>query len=84
VNNWTVRLDRSIDIDSWAEGRPFEAIAAVHDWLASCREDGPPADVWLVELEEGYRYRYRLSETNVTIELDAITYERWMLVTKID
>ena len=44
VNNWTVRLDRSIDIDSWAEGRPIEAIAALHDWLAGCREVGPPAD----------------------------------------
>ncbi len=84
MNNWTVRLDRSIDIDSWAEGRPFEAIAALHDWLAGCREVGPPADVWLVELEEGYRYRYWLAENNVTIQFVAVTYERWMLVTKID
>jgi hypothetical protein len=51
-----VRLDRSIDIDSWAENLPLEAIAALQDLLAQCREIGPPAGAWLVELEEGYRY----------------------------
>jgi hypothetical protein len=48
-----VRPDRSIDIDSWAENLPLEAIAASQDLLAQCREIGPSAGAWLVELEEG-------------------------------
>jgi hypothetical protein len=43
-----------------------------------------PLDAWLVELEDGHRYRYWLIETNVTIEFIAVAYERWMLVTRID
>ena len=31
-------------------------------------ESGPPADSWLVELEDGYRYRYWIIEINVTVE----------------
>jgi hypothetical protein len=83
VSDWTVRLDRSIDIDSWAEGR-LEALVALHDWIAACREAGPPIDAWLVELEDGYRYRYWLVEVNVTLEFIADTHERWVLVTRID
>lgn len=84
MSDWTVRFDRTIDIDSWAEGKPVEALAALLDWLAACRENGPPIDAWLVELEEGYRYRYWLIEANVTVEFVAVTYEQWMLVTKLD
>jgi len=84
VSDWTVRFDRTIDIESWAEGKPVEVLAALHDWLAACRESGPPVDAWLVEMEEGYRYRYWLIEVNITVEFIAATYEQWMLVTKLD
>lgn len=42
-------------------------------------ESGPPADAWLSEVEEGYRYRYWIVEINVTVEFIAVTYEQWML-----
>ena len=84
MSDWTIVLDRSINIDVWAALVSIEAVAALHNWLATCREDGPPADTWLVELEDGYRYRYWLIEVNVTIEFIAVTFERWMLVTKVD
>jgi hypothetical protein len=83
VSEWTIVFDRSIDLDSWSEGVSIEALASLHDWLATCREDGPPADAWLTELEDGYRYRYWLIEVNVTIEFLAVTHERWMLVRRI-
>jgi hypothetical protein len=83
VSDWTVRFDRNVNIDQWAEGRPLEVIAAVHDWVASCAEYGPPVDAWLVELEDGYRYRYWIAEVNVTVEFIAVTHERWMLVKKV-
>lgn len=39
---------------------------------------------WLTEIEDGYRYRYWIVEINVTLEFIAVTYERWMLITRID
>ena len=84
MSEWTVRFDRIIDIESWAKGKPVEILVALHDWIAACHENGPPVDAWLVELEEGYRYRYWLIEANITIEFIAVTYEQWMLVTKLD
>lgn len=84
MTSWTVRIDRRIDIDAWAEGKTVEVVAAVHSWLASCTDNGPPADVWLVEVEDGYRYRYWLIDINVTVEFIAVTAERWMLVKKLD
>ena len=62
----------------------MEALSTFHDWLAVCREHGPPADAWLVELEEGYRFRYWLIEVNVMVEFIAVAHERWMLITGID
>ena len=56
----------------------------LHSWLALCAESSPPADSWLVELEDGYRYRYWIIDINVTVEFIAVTYERWMLIKKID
>jgi hypothetical protein len=38
----------------------------------------------VVELENGYRFRYWLIEAGVTVEFIAVTYERWMMITKID
>jgi hypothetical protein len=84
VTGWSVRFDRTVDIDSWATNKSLEVLAALHDWIASCRDQGPPVDAWLIEVEDGYRYRYWLIEVNVTIEFIAVTYERWMLVTKLD
>jgi hypothetical protein len=84
VNNWTVRFGRAVDVDRWADGRPFDVISGLHDWIARCIESGPPADAWLSELEEGYRYRYWIIEVNVTVEFIAVSYERWMLITRID
>jgi len=84
VTDWTVRIARAVDVDSWAEDKPIESISALHDWLAGCQEAGPPADAWLVELEVGYRFRYWLIEENITVEFIADSYERWMLVTKLD
>jgi hypothetical protein len=84
VNGWTIRFDRTIDIDEWSEGKPIEAIAGLHSWLANCSESGPPADSWLVELEDGYRFRYWIVDINVTVEFIAVTHERFMLVKKID
>ncbi|MGH7175479.1 MAG: hypothetical protein ACREGR_03930 [Minisyncoccia bacterium] len=81
---WTVRFYPAIDVDAWADGKPISALAEFHDWVASCQEHGPPVNAWLVELEEGYRYRYWLIESNVTIEFIAVAYERWMLITKLD
>ncbi len=57
MSDWTIVVDRSINLDTWADRVPMAAVAALHDWLATCREEGPPADAWLLELEEGYRYR---------------------------
>jgi hypothetical protein len=37
-----------------------------------------------VELEDGYRYRYWIIDINVTVEFITVTYERWMLIKKID
>ncbi len=84
MSDWTVRFDRSIDIDQWAEGKSVETIARVHDWVARCLESGPPVDAWLVELEDGYRHRYWIIEVNVTVEFIAVAHERWMLVKRID
>jgi hypothetical protein len=84
VNVWTVIFDRSVAIHSWAEDKPLETIAAVHGWVADCMVHGPTADEWLVELENGYRFRYWLIEADVTVEFIAVTYERWMMITKID
>jgi hypothetical protein len=84
VSEWTVRFDSTIDIDDWAEGRPVEVLLGLHSSLALCAESGPPADSWLVELEDGYRYRYWIIDINVTVEFIAVTYERWMLIKKID
>ena len=84
MNGWSIRFDRAIDIDEWAEGKPLEAIAGLHSWLATCSESGPSADSWLVELEDGYRYRYWIVDINVTVEFIAVTHERFMLVKKID
>jgi hypothetical protein len=41
-------------------------------------------DSWLVEVEDGYRFRYWIVECNVTVEFIAVTYERWMLIKQID
>jgi hypothetical protein len=49
-----------------------------------CAESDPPADSWLVEFEDGYRYCYWIIDINVTVEFIAVTYERWMLIKKID
>jgi len=49
-----------------------------------CSESGPPADSWLVELDDGYRYRYWIIDINVMVEFIAITHERRMLIKKID
>ncbi len=84
MTDWTVVIGPSVNLNLWAEDVPIEALVALHDWLALCRDNGPPADAWLVELEEGYRYRYWLIEVNVTIEFIAVTFERWMLVTRVD
>ncbi len=84
MNDWTVRFRRAIEVDSWADSKPIEVVAALHDWVARCREQGPPIDAWLVEIEEGYRYRYWLVEPNITIEFVAVVHERWMLITRID
>lgn len=84
MNFWTVISDRSVDIHSWAEGKPLETIVAIHGWVADCMENGPTADDWLVELENGYRFRYWLIEVGVTVEFIAVTYERWMMITKIE
>ena len=46
-------------------------------------EFGPPIDAWLSEIEDGYRYRYWIIEINVTMKFIAVTYERWMLITRI-
>jgi hypothetical protein len=72
VSDWSIRFDTTIDIDEWAEGRPFEVLAGLHSWLALCSESGPPADSWLVELEDGYRYRYWIIDINVTVEFIAV------------
>jgi hypothetical protein len=84
VSDWTIVIDRSIDLDKWAQDVTVESVAALHDWLVTCRDDGPPADAWLVEMEDGYRYWYWLSEVNVTVEFISIVLERWMAVTRVD
>jgi hypothetical protein len=84
VSEWTVRFDSTFDIEQWAEGRSSEVLAGLHAWLALCSESGPPVDSWLVELEDGYRYRYWIIDINVTVEFIAVTYERWMLIKQID
>ena len=76
---WTVRIDRAVDVDRWAAGRPLQA--GLHSWIAECIESGPPVDAWLTEIEEGLRSRYWIIGINVTVELIAVTYERWMMVT---
>jgi hypothetical protein len=84
VSTWTVRFGRTVDIDRWVEGHSPQVIVGFYDWISACIESGPPADAWLTEVEEGYRYRYWIVEINVTIEFIAVTYERWMMVTRID
>jgi hypothetical protein len=84
VSNWTVRFHRAVDVDRWADGRPLDVLVGLHRWIAACIESGPPADAWLSEVEEGYRYRYWIVDINVTVEFIAVTYERWMMVTRID
>lgn len=84
MNGWTVRFDRAVDVDRWAEGRPLDVIAGLHGWIATCIETGPPGDAWLIELEEGYRFRYWIAEINVTVEFIAVAYERWMMIKSIE
>lgn len=84
VNPWTVGFDPSVDIDRWAEDKDFEVLAGLHDWIARCVSAGPPDDVWLTELEAGYRFRYWIVDINVTVEFLAVTYERWMLIKQIE
>lgn len=84
MNGWTIRFDRAIDIDEWAEDKPLEVIAGLHSWLTACSDSGPPADSWLVELEDGYRFRYWIVDVNVTVEFIAVMHERFMLVKKLD
>jgi len=84
VNGWTVRFDRAVDVDRWAEGQRLDVVVGLHGWIATCIESGPPVDAWLSEIEDGYRYRYWIVEINVTVEFIAVTHERWMLVTRLD
>jgi hypothetical protein len=84
LSTWTVRFGRTVDIDRWAEGRSVDVIAGLHSWISTCIESGPPDDAWLSEVEEGYRYRYWIIEINVTVEFIAVTYEQWMMGTRID
>jgi hypothetical protein len=85
VPDWTVRVDSRIDTAQWATGKPLETLVGLRDWLARCQAHGPPFDdVWLVELEDGYRYRYWLIDINVTVEFLALAHERWILIKAID
>jgi len=85
VPDWTVRVDSHINTAQWATDKPLEALVGLRDWLAKCKTHGPPFDdVWLVELEDGYRYRYWLIDINVTVEFLAVAHERWMLIKSID
>lgn len=84
MSDWTVRFDRAVDVDRWADGKLLDVLLGFRRWVALCIESGPPADAWLSELEEGYRYRYWIVEINVTVEFIAVTYERWMLITRIE
>lgn len=63
----------------------LETLVGLRDWRAKCKTHAPPFDyVWLVELEDGYRYRYWLIDINVTLEFLAVAHERWMLIKTID
>jgi len=80
VSGWIVRVDAKFDFGAWTTGKPLAVLERVREWIFACRNDGPPVDTWLVEIESGYRYRYLLQDVGVTIEFLAVADERWVLI----
>ncbi len=52
----------------------------MEEWLLRCVDSGPPPVTELIEIEDGYEYRFWLEPPGVVVHFLALVHERRMIV----